>query len=190
MAITIKQAPFNHNRSRWTVAMLIASCALLGSVGCGSATESTKSGSPSETTAVSSFEGKFQATWSATAVIDTPAGVPNQAYSDTGIITVAGDTNDVTMSWQVGTNATSGSILFAVSGDSATATGIGVGGECWNGHLTNGNEQITCATAASAKISGDTLTQEQSGTISGTTPDGVAYTGTYKGTWVGTRTRD
>ena len=190
MAITIKHPPFIHNRSRWTFAMLVASCAVLGSVGCGSATESTKNGSPSDTTAASSFEGKFQATFSATAVIDTPAGVPDQAYSDTGVITVAGDANDVTMSWEVGTNAPSGSILFAVSGNSATATGIGVGGECWSGHLTNGNEQTTCATLASAKVSGDTLTQEQSGTISGTTPDGVAYTGTYKGTWVGTRVHD
>jgi hypothetical protein len=130
------------------------------------------------------------ATWSATAIIDTPAGVPDQTYGDTGIITVEGDANDVTMSWQVGTNAPSGSILFAVSGNLATATGIGVGGECWTGRLTNGNEQTTCAIAANAKVAGDTLTQDQSGTISGTTPDHVAYTGTYKGTWVGTRIRD
>lgn len=190
MNMTIKQHAFIDTSSRWSTALLVALCAAVGSAGCGSATEPTKTEDSSGAAAVSSFEGKFQATWSATAIIDTPAGVPNQTYGDTGIITVAGDANDVTMSWQVGSNAPSGSILFAVSGDSATATGIGVGGECWSGHLTNGNEQTTCATAASAKVSGDTLTQGQSGTISGTTPDGVAYTGTYQGTWVGTRIED
>ena len=188
--ININHQAFIDTRSRWSAALIISLCAAFGSVACGSADGATKNGNPSGAPAVSAFDGKFQATWSATATIDTPAGVPDQAYSDTGIITVAGDAKDVMMSWQVGTNAPSGSILFAVSGDSATATGIGVGGECWSGHLTNGNDQTTCATAASAKVSGDTLTQEQSGTISGTTPDHVAYTGTYQGTWVGTRMHD
>jgi hypothetical protein len=66
--------------------------------------------------------------------------------------------------------------------NSATATGIGLGSKCCSGHLTNGNEQTTRATAASTRVSGDTLAQDQSGTISGTTLNHVPYVKTYEGT--------
>ena len=115
--------------------------------------------------------------------------MPPQGYTDTAVITVtAEDDHDILMAWQVGANAPSGTITFAVEGTSATASGSGTGGSCWMGRLTNGNQQTTCATSATAEIAGDVLTQNQTGTIQGTTPSGVAYTGTYTGSWTGTRT--
>jgi hypothetical protein len=104
------------------------------------------------------------------------------------VITVtAPDSNDILMAWQVGSNAPSGTIAFAVNGDSATATGIGTGGTCWMGQLTNGNLQTSCALTATAAIMGDTLTQHQTGTAKGVTPAGVPYTAIYDGTWTGMR---
>jgi hypothetical protein len=93
---------------------------------------------------------------------------------------------DITMAWQVGANAPNGTITFAVQGTSATATALGTGGTCWSGTLTNGNQQTTCATSATAMLVGDQLSQRQTGTIAGVTAEGVAYTGTYEGIWTGT----
>ena len=146
---------------------------------------------PTDTSSASNaFAGRFQATWSSVATITSPPGVSPQDYTDTAVIDVTafGD-RDVEMKWQVGANAPSGTITFEVNGDSAIATGIGTGGTCWMGRLTNGALQTTCATSADAEIQGDELVQHQTGTISGVTPDNVAYTGTYEGTWRGTRVR-
>jgi hypothetical protein len=135
------------------------------------------------------FAGQYQATWSSTATIASPPGLQPQSYTDTAVITVtASDASNITMAWQVGANAPSGTITFAVQGTSATATGLGTGGTCWMGTLTNGNEQTTCATTATAELVGDQLSQRQTGTINGTTPEGVPYAGTYEGIWTGTRT--
>lgn len=162
---------------------------LTATVHCGGAGDPSSSAAPDGSPATADFIGQYQSTWSATAYVTSPAGVPPQPYTDTAMITVtATDDADISMAWQVGSNAPSGTITFAVQGDSATATGIGTGGTCWTGVLTNGNQQTTCATTATAEIVGDQLSQRQTGTITGTTPDGVAYTGTYEGIWTGTRT--
>jgi hypothetical protein len=144
--------------------------------------------SPDSGSAAAAFVGTFQATWVSTATITSPVGIPAQSYTDTAVITVtARDSNDILMAWQVGSNAPSGTIVFAVNGDSATATGIGTGGTCWMGQLTNGNQQTSCALTATAAIMGDTLTQHQTGTAKGVTPAGVPYTAIYEGTWTGLR---
>jgi hypothetical protein len=137
--------------------------------------------------AAAAFAGQYQSTWSSTATITSPSGVPPQSYTDAALITVtATDDTQITMAWQVGANAPSGSITFAVQGTSATATALGTGGTCWSGTLTNGSQQTTCATSATAVLVGNQLSQRQTGTVAGVTPEGVAYTGTYEGIWTGT----
>ena len=152
----------------------------LGAVQCGS----SSSGSGS---APAGFAGTYQATWSSTATFDTPAGLPAASYTDTGVITVtAQGANEIAMVFKVGSNPTSGSLTFVVNGDSATATAIATGGTCFMGTLTNGAQQTTCATQATAHLDGDQLTQAQSGKVTGVNA-GVSYSGTYQGTWTGTR---
>jgi hypothetical protein len=159
----------------WLCALVLA--------GCGGAPGANPS------SAAAAFAGTYHATWQSIAYITSPPGVPPQPYSDTAVITVtAEDDHDILMAWQVGSNAPSGTIAFAVAGKSAMAAAMGTGGTCWMGHLTNGNQQTTCATSADATIDGATLTQSQTGTVDGVTPQGVHYAGTYQGAWTGTRT--
>jgi hypothetical protein len=150
-----------------------------------SASMTAPDGAPAS--AAAAFAGQYQATWSSTATITSPAGIPPQSYTDSALITVTATSDmDITMAWQVGANAPNGTITFAVQGTSATATALGTGGTCWSGTLTNGNQQTTCATSATAMLVGDQLSQRQTGTIAGVTAEGVAYTGTYEGIWTGT----
>jgi len=167
-----------------TLLLLIATAQCGGSSNPGGGSSTDGGGSSPAAT----FVGKFQATFSSTATIVTPPNVPVQSYTDTAVITVtAQDAQNITMVWQVGTNPPSGTLTFATSGNSATASGLATGGACFMGVLTNGNQQTTCATMATAQIDGDKLTQQQSGTVMGTTPQNVSYSGTYTGTWTGTR---
>jgi serine/threonine protein kinase len=134
------------------------------------------------------FVGKFKAHWKSTVQLDGGAALQ---YEDDAVISIrASDGEHVLMSWQVGANPPSGTITFAVHGDARHASGIVVAGTCWTGRLTNGNLQTTCGDGnASAQLDGDTLTQAQSGTLRGTTPDGSAYSGSYRGVWTATRMR-
>jgi hypothetical protein len=168
----------------------LALLVLTGTAQCGGSSgggggSSTDGGGSSP---AATFVGKFQATLSATGTIVSPSGVPQQTYADTAVITVtAQDAHNITMVWQVGSNPPSGTITFTTNGNSATASGLATGGACFMGALTNGNQQTTCATTATAQIDGDKLTQQQSGTVTGVTPQNVSYSGTYMGTWTGTR---
>jgi len=153
-----------------------------------SPTATPDGGSPEAASPAAAFAGQYPATWSSTATITSPEGIPPQSYTDTAVITVTAlDDSDIAMAWQVGANAPSGTIDFAVQGTSASASALGTGGTCWTGTLTNGSQQTTCATSASAELVGDQLSQRQTGTVTGVTPEGVAYTGTYQGIWTGTR---
>jgi hypothetical protein len=104
----------------------------------------------------------------------------------------------IELSWQVPPNPPSGTAFFLMSGSSGTLTdagtpelsedagGTAVGGSCFTG-LVNGNEQTNCCTSCTVSFSGNTLTQPNAGDYTGTTPQGIAYSGTYVGTWMGTR---
>jgi hypothetical protein len=155
----------------------------------GSAGESGAGSAPvSASSPAAAFVGRYQATWSSVATFSSPAGTPPVSGSLSGVITVTAlDDADVLMAWQVEGNAPSGTITFAVTGDHAIAVGSATGGSCWVGQLPNGSSQTSCATTASASIEGNTLTQPQTGTFTGTTAQGIAYSGTYGGTWTGTR---
>jgi hypothetical protein len=192
-----------HSRSnlRTLFAAPFAIVALAFASGCGgaspegdpspSASSKGSTGSPSSDTSstgssASAFEGTFQATWSGTALVNGES-IPSDPLTGTITVTAPGVTG-VRMDWVVDGNQPSGSITFAVQGSAATATGIATDGVCWMGVLPNGNHQTTCAMTATAQIDGNTLTQHQAGTIDGVTPENVPYSGTYDGTWVGTRT--
>jgi hypothetical protein len=149
-------------------------------------TGSASNDTASPGTSAAAFEGTFQATWSGTALVNGES-IPSDPLTGTITVTASGDAG-VHMDWVVDGNQPSGSITFAVQGSAATATGIATGGVCWMGVLPNGNHQTTCAMTATAQIDGTTLTQHQAGTIDGVTPENVPYSGTYDGTWVGTRT--
>ncbi|HSY23625.1 MAG TPA: hypothetical protein VK841_15970, partial [Polyangiaceae bacterium] len=68
----------------------------------------------------------------------------------------------------------------------ASTTGTGIGGSCFTG-IVNGNTQTNCCTDCTVSFTANGFTQPNSGTYTGTTPEGVAYAGTYTGVWTGTR---
>jgi hypothetical protein len=169
----------------------LAIVAMTIATGCGGApssggSEGTSAAAPGSPAAA--FEGDYQATWSATATISSPAGVPPQTGTLSAVIKVTAlDDSDIMMAWQVQGNAPSGTITFAVAGNQLTPVGSATGGTCWTGVLPNGNTQTSCATSATTEIDGNTLVQHQSGTLTGTTPSNEPYSGTYVGTWTGVR---
>ena len=166
----------SHLRAVWAGLLLCSATAHCGGAGA-------TPGSPAQASA-----GQFRATWSAVGTVVSPPGVPPQTYTDTAIITITPlSDHELLAEWQVGVNTPSGAITFAMSGNSGSVEGAGTGGICWTGRLTNGNEQSTCATTASLEIVGDVLTQHQTGTFTGMTPQNVPYPGTYEGTWTGNR---
>jgi len=103
---------------------------------------------------------------------------------------------EIELSWQVAPNPPSGNAVFVISGSTGTladagtnaadAGGTAVGGSCFTG-LVNGNTQTSCCTTCSISFSGDTFSQPNAGYYTGKTPAGIAYQGTYVGTWTGTR---
>lgn len=133
------------------------------------------------------WSGTYDAAYTGTGTV---GGAGPVSYTDTGVINVTDQPDgQILMAWQVGGNAPSGTILFRVDGASAATAGSGVGtdGSCFSGTLANGNLQTTCCEVCSATLNGVTLTQAQQGRFNGTTPQGVAYSGTYSGTWTGKR---
>jgi hypothetical protein len=165
---------------------LVSLAALL--VGCGSSSSSGNS----------SFAGTYNATFTGT-YQNTSPNTASGTSTSSGTITVTNvSAAEVELSWQVAANPPSGTVLFVMSGSSGTladagasagvadAAGTAVGGSCFTG-VVNGNTQVNCCTNCTIAFSGNTLTQPNSGYYSGTTPQGIAYTGTYAGTWTGTR---
>jgi hypothetical protein len=156
-----------------TRALILAQIVVLA--GCGS----------SESGFAGTYNSSFTGTYN-----NTSPSPQSGSYTDTATVTVT-DKEDgkVLLVWQVGTNPPSGSILFALDGSKGTAvTGTGTDGSCFTGKLTNGNTQTSCCDACTISFSGASFTQNQSGHYTGTTPQNVAYSGNYTGTWAGTRT--
>lgn len=151
----------------------------MGAASCGS---SASSGTQSD------FAGTYGATYSGTYVVDSPAGTPGGSDTLTGTIVVTDLANgQVGLSFQIDPNPPSGVIDFALSGDTGMAVGAATGGQCFVGQV-NGNSQTSCCTQCSITFSGNgTFNQPNAGTFTGVTSAGVAYSGTYSGTWVGTK---
>jgi hypothetical protein len=161
----------------------VAGVALLAS-GCGS----SSSGAPNPGgPAAVDFAGVYTATYSGTYEITSPAGLPGGSNTANGTITVTDlSTGQVGISFQIPPNPASGAIDFALTGDTGMALGAATGGMCFVGQVA-GNTQSNCCTTCSITFSGDTFTQPNAGTFSGTTAAGVPYSGTYSGTWTGTK---
>jgi hypothetical protein len=130
------------------------------------------------------FTGNFQ---------NTSPNTDSGTTTSTATITVTNVTaSEVELSWQVSPNPPSGSAVFQMTGSTGTlddsSTSVADAGEnaCFTGDVS-GNTQTNCCTACTVSFSGNTFSQPNSGHYVGTTPEGVAYAGTYSGTWTGTR---
>jgi hypothetical protein len=162
-----------------------------GGGGASSSSGSSSSGSPD-------FAGTYSATFSGTFQNTSPNTLSGPSSSVATITVTNVSATVIELSWQVAPNPPSGTAFFLMSGSSGTLTdagapavsadagGTAVGGSCFTG-LVNGNTQTNCCTDCTVSFSGNTLTQPNAGDYNGTTPQGIAYTGTYTGTWVGTR---
>jgi hypothetical protein len=177
--------------SRWIwaapcILLLAADCGSSGGTSPGSTGTDTSSGTGTST--AGSFAGVYSATYSGTYVVSSPAGQPNGDATSAATITIKelSDT-EVRASWQVPPNPTSGTIDFALKGSKGTATGKQTGGTCFTGTIGNGNTQTNCCTKCTITFSEDGFVQPNAGTFTGVTPAGDAYSGTYSGTWIGTK---
>jgi hypothetical protein len=171
-------------------ALLLAACTTSDNGGPGTTGEDAGPG----------FAGVYNATFTGTYQNTSPNTSPNTesgTSSDTATITVKNVTpTEIELSWDVAPNPPSGTAVFVMSGSTgvlldagvvanASDAGIDVAGSCRT-DVINGNTQTNCCTACSISFSGNTFTQPNAGNYAGTTPQGVAYKGTYTGTWTGT----
>jgi hypothetical protein len=163
---------------------------LLVLAACGS---SGGSGPPES---ASTFAGRYNATFTGTFQNTSPNDDSGTSTS-TAVITVTNvSATEVELSWQVPPNPPSGTAFFQMTGSAGTllhsdadaggTTGTAVTGSCFTG-IVNGNTQTNCCTDCTVSFTTNGFTQPNSGTYTGTTPAGVAYTGVYAGTWIGTR---
>jgi hypothetical protein len=173
--------------------LLIAACAV---VGCGSETEAGNMpggggggmGGSGAAAPSAAFVGTYTASFNGMSTFISPPGTPPAAYTDTGTITVTAKNADtILMAWTVGNNPPSGTIEFKLGGTTDSASGTG--GTPWMGRLWNGALQTSWCDVCGASLMGDRLTQTQEGHFEGITATGVPYSGTYAGTWSGTRVK-
>ncbi len=137
-----------------------------------------------------SYAGVYSATYSGTYTVSSPAGMPGGSNTDTATITITQlSPTEVEAVWQLPGDPKSGSIDFALSSTGlGNAVGIPKGGSCFKGVIeSSGNTQTNCCTTCSIMFAGDTFTQPNAGTFTGVTPAGADYSGTYSGTWIGTK---
>jgi hypothetical protein len=151
---------------------LLMACALLA--GCGDAMMMQMA---------SGYAGYYEASYTGTYDNTMPFPMAG-TNSETGHITVSDEPgNMVKLTWEIGTNPASGIIVFTLTGSS----GPGITGTCATGKLSNGNTQTTCCKTCSVTFNGKMLVQNQQGDYTGVTPQSIAYSGTYSGTWTATK---
>jgi hypothetical protein len=142
------------------------------------------------------FTGTYNATFTGT-YQNTSPNTESGTSSSTATITVKSVApSEIELSWDVPPSPPSGTAVFVMSASSGTLldagvvanaadAGVDVSGSCFTGTI-DGNTQTNCCTACTISFSGNTFTQPNAGNYAGTTPQGVAYRGTYTGTWSGT----
>ncbi len=162
-----------------------------------SCTSSTTGSAPGAgDSGAASFAGTYSATFTGT-YQNTSPNTASGTVSDTATIVVTNvSASEVELAWQVQGNPPSGTAEFLMSGDNGTlvdagapvASGAGaiVGGSCFVGTV-NGNSQKNCCTSCTVSFDGTTMTQPNAGIYAGVNAQGIAYTGTYAGTWTATR---
>jgi len=128
--------------------------------------------------------GTYNAVWTGTTTFTTPSGWQPATGSETGVITITETgSSSILMSWKVGSNPPSGTIGFSVNSTTATFNGTG---SPFTGRLSNGSTETAACDICTGTLNGTSLTQVQTGHNSGVY-NGVSWTGTYVGTWVGIR---
>ncbi|MGO8996648.1 MAG: hypothetical protein ACLQVI_25315 [Polyangiaceae bacterium] len=163
---------------------------------CTSNTSSGGNNNNNNNNNTTSFNGVYSATFSGTYQNTSPNNDTGSTTSSATITVTTVSASEIELSWQIAPNPPSGTAIFAMSGSSGALVDAGapvvsedagtiVGGSCFTGTV-NGNTQTNCCTNCTVSFSGSTFTQPNSGTYAGRTPQGVAYTGTYSGTWTGT----
>jgi hypothetical protein len=183
-----------YTRLRLRLPALLASLGASLLVACTSS-DNGGSGPPAED-AGPGFTGTYTATFTGT-YQNTSPNTESGTSSESATITVKNVTpTEIELSWDVAPNPPSGTAVFVMSGSTgilldagvvanAADAGVDVSGSCLTGTI-NGNTQTNCCTACTITFSGNTFTQPNAGNYAGTTPQGVAYRGTYTGTWTGT----
>jgi hypothetical protein len=146
------------------------------------------SGSSGGATSAASYAGVYNATYSGTYVVTSPANQPGGSNTDMATITITElSSGQLQAVWQIAPNPPSGTVDFALNGNTGTAVGAETGGMCFTGKLGNGDTQTNCCTACSITFMGTTFVQPNAGNFTGTTAAGTAYAGTYSGQWTGTK---
>jgi hypothetical protein len=136
----------------------------------------------------SGYAGVYTASYTGTFNNTTPFP-QSGSNTENGLITVSDEPNNqVKLTWQVGTNPASGVIVFNLNGSTGTmVAGTGTTGTCFNGKISNGNTQTSCCKTCTVSFNGKMLIQTQQGDYTGVTPQNIAYSGNYSGTWTGLR---
>jgi hypothetical protein len=151
--------------------------------GCGGGSSSSSS---SNQASLAAYAGVYNASYSGTYAVTSPAGIPGATNTDMGTITMTVlPSGQLQAVWQIPPNPPSGTVDFNMSGDTGTAAATG--GMCFVGKLANGDTQTNCCTECSITFSANGFVQPNTGTFTGTTAAGVAYSGTYSGQWTGTK---
>jgi hypothetical protein len=178
---------FNVAMIRMAAALVVAGIGVFGA-GCGGASGGENDHASGAPSAEGSMAGVYSATYTGSYTATSQSGTVNGTNTATATITVTdlGD-GQIQAVWEVAPNPPSGSIDFAMSGEDGMAIGSPTGGSCFKGVVDNGNTQTNCCTACSIAFSGNTFTQPNTGTMTGVTPAGESYSGTYSGQWVAER---
>jgi hypothetical protein len=175
------------------VAMAMTTAIGIFGAGCGGASGGSDVSGASDHGSVTpsaegSMAGVYSATYSGSYTATSQSGTLNGTNTATATITVTDlGAGQIQAVWQLGANPPSGTIDFAMTGEDGTAVGTPTGGACFHGLLDNGNTQTNCCTSCAIAFSGTTFTQPNTGTMTGVTPAGVSYSGTYTGQWVAQR---
>lgn len=136
---------------------------------------------------VSGFAGTYAATYSGSWQNSSPNTLSGMNTASASISVTDTAPNEVTMVWTLPPNPPSGSIIFELNGPVGTVKqGGAIGGNCFTG-VIDGNQQTNCCDSCTVTFSGNTFSQPNAGTYTGTTPQGISYAGTYSGVWSGTR---
>ena len=178
---------FNIAMGRMAAVLAVAGVGAFGA-GCGGASGGASDPVGDTPSSEGSMAGVYSATYTGSYSATSMSGTANGTNTATATITVTdlGD-GQIKAVWQLGQNPPSGTIDFAMSGEDGMAVGAPTGGVCFQGVIDNGNTQTNCCTACSIAFSGSSFTQPNTGTMTGVTPTGESYSGTYSGQWVAER---
>jgi hypothetical protein len=162
-------------------------CALLAIGACSGEGDMPGGGTPSPTD-LAAWVGTYNAQWNGTTTFSSPPGLPPAGNREHAVMTVSAAANgQIEVRWQLTGNPQSGVVVFSVSGKAATMVANSPRNMPFSGTTSNGTVGTSSCDVCTASLEGNVLTQDQEGHNAGFT-NGVSWTGTYSGSWVGIRT--